>query len=218
MNRILTDVDRAYYQPIIDRMYKDVPEMSGNKIGTAIVQQAFVYDIARRYVISTYKDDNVEILSAGSYQDTAAELLRFDGFAVYDVDPVINTDLRTFKARHQATRNTGYEIIISTSVLEHTANDEEFIADICDLLVNDGRAVLTCDFKDDYTAGDPVPYTSNRFYTKNDLLVRLPNILTQHGCSLVEVPNYDDKDTFIWDGINYSFATFVFRKDKEHAA
>lgn len=213
MNRILTDIDRAYYKPIIDRMYRDVPEMSGNKIGTALVQQAFVYDIARRYVISKYEDDSVEVLSAGSYQDTAAELLRFDGFAVYDVDPVINCDLRTFKARHQAARNTGYEVIISTSVLEHTISDEEFIADICDLLVADGRAVLTCDFKDDYKPGDSVPYTSNRFYTTYDLTVRLPAILAAHGCSLVDTPDYSDKDTFIWDGINYSFATFVFRKD-----
>lgn len=210
INRILTDVDREQYKYITDRMYSDVPEMSGNKIGTALVQQAFVYNAARHFMV-----DFVEpmVLSAGSYQDTAAELLRFDGWAVYDVDPVINCDLRTFKERKQKVRNIGYDIIISTSVLEHTTNDEEFIADICDLLDKGGYAILTCDFKDDYKVGDPVPYTSNRFYTKNDLLVRLPNSMLTHGCALVDTPNYDTKDTFIWDGINYSFATFVFKKD-----
>ena len=206
INRVLTNEDRDKYAHVIQLMYKNIPEMSANKIVGAMVQEAFVYDTAHLYFI----DDCPMVLSAGSYQDTAAELLRFSGIAVYDVDPVINCDLHTFKGRAE----TKYDMVISTSVLEHTTNDEEFIADICDLLEPDGIAVLTCDFKDDYKAGDNVPYTSNRFYTTYDLTVRLPIILAQHGCSLVDVPDYTARDTFIWDGINYSFASFVFRKDK----
>lgn len=205
MNRILTDADREQYKDSIETMYTFVPEMTGNKIASALVQQAFVYQLALIYA----PFDNPKILSAGSYQDTAAELLRYNGYAVYDVDPVINCDLRTFKNR---TRNK-YDVIISTSVLEHTTNDEEFIADICDLLADGGVAILTCDFKDDWVAGQPVPYTSNRFYTKQDLEVRLPAVLAAHQCRLIGTPDYNDKDSFVWDGINYSFATFVFRKD-----
>lgn len=210
INRILLDTDRTAYDYVIQRMYDCVPEMSANKIASALVQQAFVYATAKEYM------QNIEepmILSAGSYQDTAAELLRFDGCAVYDVDPVINCDLHTFKIRKQLKRNIGYDIIISTSVLEHTSNDEEFIADICDLLDTGGYAILTCDFKDDYHAGDNVPYTSNRFYTTYDLTVRLSEILKEHGCTLIDIPDYSAKDTFVWDGINYSFATFVFKKE-----
>ena len=212
-NRILTDADRELYKPVIDAMYTYVPEMTGNKIASALVQQAFVYDTALQarqlMSITGIPISGTRIVSAGSYQDTAAELLRYDGFAVYDVDPVINCDLHTFKQRRG---NYKYDVVISTSVLEHTTNDEEFIADICDLLEPNGIAIVTCDFKDDYKAGDPVPYTSNRFYTKFDLLERLRDVLQAHNCVLIDEPNYDDKDTFVWDGINYSFATYVFRK------
>jgi len=214
-NRILTDTDRELYKPILDAMYTHIPEMSGNKIASALVQQAFVYksvlDLRNSvsYMGVPRLSSATVILSAGSYQDTAAELLRYDGFSVYDVDPVINCDLRTFKQRRG---NYLYDMVISTSVLEHTTNDEKFLADVCDLLVPTGIAIITCDFKDDYKAGDPVPYTSNRFYTKVDLLERLRGVLQAHNCDLIDEPNYDDKDTFIWDGINYSFATYVFRK------
>lgn len=208
INRVLTDLDRNDYKSIIERMYECVPEMTGNKIASALVQQAFVFKQACN-LGSDPVEGHALILSAGSYQDTAAELLRYFGYAVYDVDPVINCDLHTFKPRaHQE-----YDIIISTSVLEHTTNDEEFIADICDLLIYGGHAILTCDFKDDWTPGQPVPYTSNRFYTKYDLEVRLRNVLKAHGCDLIEEPDYSERDTFVWDGINYSFATYVFRKD-----
>jgi hypothetical protein len=204
-NRILTDTDRAYYNDVIQEMHARVPEMTGNKIASALVQQAFVYSTLLE-LLPTAKGDF--ILSAGSYHDTAAELARFIGLAVYDVDPVINCDLHTFTARTLAP----YNVVISTSVLEHTQNDEEFVADVCKLLISGGYGILTMDFKDDWTPGQPVPYTSNRFYTTHDLTVRLRKVLQDNGCDLVDEPDYSARDTFIWDGINYSFATFVFKK------
>lgn len=208
INRILTDEDRQEKKSVIDLMYKQIPEMAHKKIGSAIVQQAFVFDYAC-VNFKTYKHHNPNsILSAGSYQDTAAELLRYYGFPVYDVDPVINTDLHTFRLR----TNRLYTQIISTSVLEHTTNDEEFIADICQLLDTNGIAILTCDFKDDWKPGQPVPYTSNRFYTRYDLEERLRTVLRHNDCDLVDEPDYSAHDTFVWDGINYSFATYVFKK------
>ena len=205
LNRILTDVDRELYKPELDQMYQRIPEMAHNKIASALVQQAFVYTAA----ISLSPKPCPFILSAGSYQDTAAELLRFNGYSVYDVDPVINTNLHTFRSRMP---DYTYDLVISTSVLEHTTNDEEFISDICHLLVGGGYGILTMDFKDDWTPGQPVPYTSNRFYTRHDLEVRLNDVLTSSGCELVDKPDYSARDTFVWDGINYSFATYVFRK------
>lgn len=207
-NRILTDTDREEYKPAMDRMYADIPEMAYNKIGTALVQQAFVYQTAVQMMQDLDHECLPNILSAGSYQDTAAELLRFDGISVYDVDPVINCDLHTYRTRS----GKKYHLIISTSVLEHTTDDEEFIDDICKMLYIEGIAVVTMDFKDDWNQGEPVPYTSNRFYTKNDLLVRLRAVLHNNNCELIDEPNYDAKDTFVWDGIQYSFATYVFRK------
>lgn len=205
INRILTDADRELYKPTLEAMYQRIPEMAHNKIASALVQQAFVYDTT----IELAPKACPFILSAGSYQDTAAELLRFNGYSVYDVDPVINTNLHTFRSRMS---DYTYDIIISTSVLEHTTNDEEFISDICHLLVHGGYGIMTMDFKDDWTPGQPVPYTSNRFYTSHDLRARLRDILHAFDCDLVDEPDYTAKDTFVWDGINYSFATFVFKK------
>lgn len=205
-NRVLTDEDREAYKKDIADMYKFIPEMSSNKIAGAMVQEAFVYNMATHLAPT----EHPMILSAGSYQDTAAELLRYYGHCVYDVDPVINCDLHTFRMR----TNNRYDVIISTSVLEHTQHDEEFISDICHLLVPGGYAILTCDFKDDWIPGQPVPYTSNRFYTSHDLRARLRDILIPFDCDLIDEPDYSARDTFIWDGINYSFATFVFKKGR----
>lgn len=204
-NRILTDRDRHLYRKVIEEMYTLVPEMAHTKIGTALVQQAFVYAATRDLLPYT----GTAILSAGSYMDTAAELLRLYGYAVYDVDPVTNCDLRTFKNRWHGKFNG----VISTSVLEHTANDEDFIADICGLLLPNGYGIMTMDFKDDWQQGERVPNTSNRFYTTYDLLQRLQTVLNAHGCKLIDIPDYSARDTFQWEGIDYSFATYVFEKD-----
>lgn len=204
-NRILTDDDRRAYQGIIDEMASNSPEMIGRKISSALVQQAFVVNTIRELV-----PKGADILSAGAYEDTAGELLKKE-YTVVDIDPVINTDLHSYTLLMPGGL---YDAIISTSVLEHTANDEEFIRDICGLLKPGGIAVLTCDYKADYRQNDRLPTTSNRFYTTYDLLQRLQSIINSRGCNLIDIPDYTDRDTFSWEGIPYSFATYVFRKDK----
>jgi hypothetical protein len=204
-NRILTDRDREELKSITDRMYRLLP-MSGHKITDAMVQEAFVYDIAFDAI-----QDKISArgLAAGSFHDVAAELLRYDGYAVYDVDPVVNYDLAAFCNLED--QREKYTFIVSTSVLEHTADPKEFITQCCQLLDIGGICVMTMDFKDDWKHGDPVPYTSNRFFTR-DSLYKLRAIIQENGCDLVDEPDWTAKDRFIWDGINYSFASFVFRK------
>src|SRR5690242_3579761 len=126
INRILTDVDRDTLQSVIQDMYKLIPEMTNNKIASALVQQAFIFSSVQNLMVDAKVTACPMILSAGSYHDTAAELLRYRGYAVYDVDPVINCDLHTFRKRMP---DNTYDIVISTSVLEHTQNDEEFVSD-----------------------------------------------------------------------------------------
>lgn len=203
-NRILTDDDRRAYQGIIDEMAAHSPEMIGRKISSALVQQAFVVNTIRELV-----PKGSDILSAGAYEDTAGELLKKE-YNVVDVDPAINMDLRGYRSVFP---NVRVEAVISTSVLEHTTNDEEFIEDICRLLKPDGIAVLTCDYKADYKQGDRLPSTSNRFYTEHDLLNRLWAVILRNGCYLIDKPDYSARDNFSWEGIPYSFATYVFRKD-----
>lgn len=202
-NRILTDIDRELYKRDINEMYEVLPELSHKKIGAAMVQEAFVYRTARELFI-----DRASVLSAGAYHDVAGELLRLYGYAVFDVDPVINTDLHTFMNRWEYK----FEGIISTSVLEHTVDEEEFLRDCCKSLEPSGYCIMTMDYKEGWNKGERVPYTSNRFFTKHDLTVRFPKIIKEYDCALVDKPNYDDVDTFSWEDIPYSFATFVFRK------
>ena len=205
INRILTDKDREELKPITDRMYKLLP-MSGHKITDAMVQEAFVYDITQSLIAQM---DTPQGLAAGSFHDVAAELLRYDGYAVYDVDPVVNYDLNTFFNLED--QRGKFDFIVSTSVLEHTADPKEFITQCCQLIADGGVCVMTMDFKDDWKHGDPVPYTSNRFFTRESLN-SLREIIQTWECDLVDEPDWTTKDRFMWDGINYSFATFVFRK------
>ena len=207
-NRILTDTDRVQYMSVLNRMYAVLP-MSGYKIADAMVQEAYVYQTARDFITMPYP----RILAAGSFHDVAAELLRYDGYAVYDVDPVLNYDLHTYVTIETPHINNRFDCIVSTSVLEHTVDDEQFVDDCSALLVPWGYGIFTCDFKDDWLQDQPVPYTSNRFYTTNDLTQRLVTLLEDNNCALVDTPDYSARDRFIWDGINYSFAAWVFKKN-----
>lgn len=204
LNRILTDKDRENLLPTIELMYRLCPEMMSRKIPTANVQQAFVLDL----VLSLDKVGD-RILSVGCFEDTAYSSLVTLKKEIIGIDPEINYSLDTYFK----TNPDKFNIIFSTSTIEHVKDDELFLSEICQLLKPDGFGILTTDFKDEYKHGDPLPATDLRFYTKNDLYNRLPNILSRYDCRLVGSPNWEDVDNFIYQGHNYSFATFVFRKD-----
>jgi SAM-dependent methyltransferase len=208
INRVLTESDRELYEKTRREMQNRWPELYSRKIPDSLVQFCFAYDFIR----SQYPDDDNEplyILSAGSHEDIVGESLKFDGESVLDIDPVFNSDLHTFYMRHPY---LSFDVVLSASVLEHVENDEEFVADACKFLRNGGYGVFTMDFKADWKPGQPVPYTSRRFYTPSDLTRRLRSVLKRHGCDLVEEPDYSAADRFVWDGIPYSFATWIFRK------
>lgn len=208
INRVLTDTDRALYEESRAKMQEYWPELYSRKIGDSLVQFAFAYDVAADYCMG-YARTIASVLCAGSYEDIVGESLKMLGMNVVGVDPVLNSDLHTFTTRHVDHK---FDVVVSASVLEHVENDEEFVADCCNLLVSGGFGVFTMDFKDDWKLGQPVPYTSRRFYTTEDLTERLRAVLRANGCDLVEEPDYSAKDRFVWDGINYSFATWVFKK------
>lgn len=201
MNRLLTNADRENYRSTIDKMFGACPDIMSRKIPEANVQQAFVLDT----VISRFSKE-VAILAVGAFEDTASASLKELGYNVTEIDPAINYDLHTFRGRSI----NQFNAIIATSVIEHVSNDEEFIEDICSLLLPGGWAIITCDFKNDYKVGDPLPATDVRFYTKNDLEVRLNGIINKHHCYLIGEPNWDGEPDFLYQGHVYSFATFVF--------
>lgn len=203
MNILLNDPERETYKDAIAELSRLCPETILRKIPKANVQQAFVFDMVKKLC---FKND--DILCVGSYEDTACESLKAIGYRVTDIDPAINCSLdeyfiSTFRK---------FDVIFSTSVMEHVGDDEIFIDQICKLLKLGGHAVITCDFNNDYIRGGAKPSEDMRLYTKHDLLGRLNNILIKNGCSLIGDINYDAKPDFQYSGHTYSFATYVFRK------
>jgi SAM-dependent methyltransferase len=150
----------------------------------------------------------------GSFEDTASEYLIKTGQFVTEIDPDINMDLHTFM-RSSLRNNRLFRVVFSTSVIEHVEKDEEFLSDICELLEPGGLGIITCDFKNDWKAGDPVIVPDFRFYTEKDLKFRLGKIIQKHDCELVDCPDWTGKPDFNLGGFDYSFATFVFRKDNK---
>lgn len=208
LNRILTDTDRIMYGFAMRHMEMSCPEMMSRKIPSANVQQAFVYLAVRSALLSK---ETASVLCVGSFEDTACATLKADGIQVLEIDPDVNgMDLHKFFS----STTKKFDVIFSTSVIEHVKNDEQFIAEICQLLAPGGQAILTTDFKEDYRKGDPLPYSDERFYTTKDLTVRIPGILSKYGCKILGEQDYSGIDTFVYQGHHYSFATFVFRKSE----
>lgn len=212
LNRLLTDEDRELYKPIIETFWETCPDIMARKFPRANVQQAFVYETVAN-LLGKYS----RVLSVGSYEDTAFEtlMLRNKPYVLVGIDPLINFDLASYKSLFPTLK---FDIIFSTSVLEHVVNDELFVADMCDLLAPGGVGVLTMDFNNNYKPGDRLPYTDVRFYTWHDLAFRLQDILKSHGCKIFlptknETVDWSGEPDFEYDGCKYSFATFVFTKD-----
>jgi len=208
-NRILDNDARHMYKPVIDALYDLLPGMMSRKIPEANIQQAFVLDTVQKYLPN---HESPKILCVGSYDDTAAAALKKHGCLIDEVDPVLNYDLNTFMDK-PSTIKYSYDVVFSTSVIEHVEDDELFIKQIYDLLAPGGTAILTCDYKDQYKPGDPLPPEDFRLYTQKDFKERLLPLIKDG--SLVDTPRWDCTDPdFAYAGCRYTFATLVFRKNK----
>jgi hypothetical protein len=209
-NRILDNRARVQYRPVIEKLFELQPEMMQRKIVEANVQQAFVMDTVQKFAS---RHAAPKILCVGSYEDTAAAGLKSLGYEIEEIDPVLNWDLDTFF--HQPSTVKGsYDIIFSTSVLEHVRDDELFMSQIAELLAPGGTAVLTCDYNDQYEPGDAIPTEDFRLYTQKDLKGRILPLLKD--CSLVDEPQWDcPTPDFTYKGVyRYTFATLVFQKKR----
>jgi SAM-dependent methyltransferase len=191
-------------------MKKLVPDIMRLKIEEANVQQAFV-----KSAVEHFSDGkkNLNILCIGSFEDTAFETLKYKGYSITAIDPILNTDLNGF-IKKKDTAKSSYDIIFSTSVIEHVQDDELFISQITSLLAVDGVAILTADFDDNFVEGNVKPHTDCRLYTNKDILLRLVPLM--HSCELVG-PHFWQScvPDFSFEGATYSFISLVFRKKKE---
>lgn len=210
VNRVLTDVDRVALELVEQKMCTYWPELYSRKIHRSHIQYVFCYDAVLALSSTIYHTPRV--LAIGAHECIASECLKLDGYSVVGIDPEFNCDLHTFKNRVNQT----FDIVLAASVLEHVTNVEEFVADSCQLLAYGGYGVFTVDFQDTYRQGDRLPYTDVQFFTAYDLSVRLRDVLKANGCDLVDEPDYTGNDHFMYDGCDYSFASFVFRKGKKY--
>jgi SAM-dependent methyltransferase len=201
MNKILGDEDRVALEPLIREMFLKCPEMMARKYPDANVQQAFVLN----EVLKLNSPKDVAMLCVGCVEDTAAEYLKVSGYNVIGIDPEINLSLADYKK----IATNKFNIIFSTSVIEHVPDDEQFTKDICELLNVGGHAILTCDFRE---APGKVHPLDVRFYKEFDLLRRLGNIIASYNCELVGEPNWKGEPNFWYDHYHYGFATWMFTK------
>lgn len=209
-NRILDNQARDIYADVINQLNSIFPITMSKKISEANVQQAFVLDTVYRNLINYNKP---KILCVGSYEDTASMYLRKMGLNVEEIDPMINYYLQEFIDKPSTVANS-YDIIFSTSVIEHDPDDETFVKCINNLMSPGGIAVITCDFKDDWRQGDLKPEVDARLYTQKDLKERL--ILQMPECDFVDTPDWNcpNPDFLFLGKYQYAFASFVVKKKK----
>lgn len=209
LNRILDNAARSQYEPVINQLFALVPEMMARKIPEANIQQAFILDTAHKFASQLVKP---KILCVGSHEDSAAAALKQLGYNLEEIDPAINCDLNVYFHKPSTIKGS-YDIIFSTSVVEHVQDDELFMTQIAELLAPGGTAILTCDYNDQYKPGDRIPVVDFRLYTQKDLRHRILPLLKN--CRLPDVPQWDcPNPDFIYEGCRYTFATFVFQKNK----
>jgi SAM-dependent methyltransferase len=206
MNKLLNKKEFANYQNALELLRTHCPEMFSRKIPEANIQQAFTLQTTLDLIPT-----NSNILSAGCWEDTATETLKKVGYNVIDVDPQINTDLKTYFDNNPSIHGK-LDAVVSTSVIEHVEKDEEFIDCICKLLKSGGYGIVTMDYNNGYlNGGVSKPVEDVRLYTEYDLRIRLNSVLEENNCELLEA-NYEGENDFCYCGHWYTFATFVFKK------
>ena len=208
LNRILDNKARKLYAPAVDKLLMLAPNTMSKKIPGANVQQAFVFDTVYRYLP---KYQNPKVLCVGSNEDTACISLIKMGFDIEEIDPTKNYYLQEYITKPSITQNS-YDVIFSTSVIEHDPDDESFVKCIAQLLAPGGIAVLTCDYKDGWKSNDPKPECDARLYTQHDLKDRLLPLMKN--CNLIDTPQWDCRapDFNYMGKYQYTFATFVIKK------
>ncbi len=208
LNRVLDNQARQQYEPVISRLRLLAPEITASKVPAADVQQAFILDAVIKFGGPLASP---RILCVGSYDDSACASLKKLGYPIEEIDPAVNgLDLDAF-FQLPSTVKESYDIVFSTSVIEHVQDDELFVRQIADLLAPGGVGLLTCDYNNLYKPGDPLIPGDYRFYTQKDLITRiLPAI---KDCSLLDVPHWEcTRPDFMFLGYQYTFATLAFRK------
>jgi SAM-dependent methyltransferase len=203
-NTVLNDTLRKFYQEHVTEIKNLCPYEFASKYPRANVQQGFV-----KAKVEEFAREGYRILCVGCYADTAYLALQRKGFIIEGIDPVINRDLDEHFKYWDNTKP--YDIIFSTSVIEHVEHDAVFVNKIAKMLSPGGYAILTMDFKEEQSENNSVIPGDYRFYNTNYILTQLATNIP--GCILVDCYDWQSYESdFELIGYNYGFSTFVFMK------
>jgi len=174
-----------------------------NKLANS--QQAFIFDVTK----SLIKNKSKKILCVGSYEDSAYEALYRLNYNIDAIDPLLNYDLNDFITK-PTTKKKSYDLIFSTSVLEHVYDDISFIKQCELLLKKGGYLVFTCDYKKDFKNGDSIPGTNFRFYNKEkikEILKSVPKL------QAIDKINFEENNKgWFTNDFKYTFCAITLKK------
>lgn len=210
-NTMLDDAAREQHAASIALLHRVAPDVIARKIERANIQQGWMVAAVESL---TGADRSKRLLSVGCFEDTAYVALKALGYTVVGIDPMIDTDVATYR-RHNPALEGFFDIVFSTSVIEHVVDDEAFVRDMAALTKLGGFLILTCDFADNWRPTDPKPSSDIRIYNRHDmdrLLAAVPD------CSLVDDPDWmDHVPDFIIEEfgviMTYGFATLTLCRD-----
>ena len=204
-NRFLTMKDLQTFSSSIAQLKKLAPDLMNRKNKLANSQQAFIFDVTK----SLIKNKSKKILCVGSYEDSAYEALYRLNYNIDAIDPLLNYDLNDFITK-PTTKKKSYDLIFSTSVLEHVYDDISFIKQCELLLKKGGYLVFTCDYKKDFKNGDSIPGTNFRFYNKEkikEILKSVPKL------QAIDKINFEENNKgWFTNDFKYTFCAITLKK------
>lgn len=208
LNRVLHPLDDPEWPAVIAHTGLDRAECWGRKFAAATFQYAHLMKCVLMHFPQGV--NGLTVLMPGGYEDPIAETLHRMGALVAVADPeMTGVTLRDFASQGE---NAGLcDLVLAASVLEHTRDDAEFLADIALCLKPGGYAFLTCDFKEGWRPGDALAPTEERLYTRESLMALTDTL--GDGVEWCGERDWQSRgDYFCYGGIDYGFASIAFRK------
>jgi SAM-dependent methyltransferase len=202
-NRVLTPADREALRPTVAELARLCPDIMARKIPEAAFQNAFIFAQAKH---ALRQGDSVVVV--GGFEDPIGPALRELGYDVDISDP--HLDGRDARAVWLDSVRSGrrYDVVVCCSVLEHAADEAQFVRQLYQVLHPGGVALLTTDFRDDWQEGMPAP--DQRLYTA-ERLRWLAGQLPEG--SLLAPPSWGPCEPYFeFNGVRYCFCSLAFRR------
>lgn len=207
-NRVLTVEDRTQLSPVIQELHRLSPDIMQTKFPEAVFQNAFIFQQVKKLA---KKSDRIMVI--GGYMDPIGPALQSLGFEVTISDPMIDGKDMDDVWMESMISNRLYDLVICCSVIEHVEDDITFIQQMYDILKPGGTALLTTDYRYDWTEQMPKPSSDRRLYTA-ERLDHLINHLPPE--SIIDIPHWDKIEPYFFiETASYCFCSLAFQKSND---